>query len=166
MIAKFYDKLCEFEVSLSGSCLLGTVVVIFIAAVARVCGEPVTWGFDAALLLFTWGVFVGADAAYREGKMVHVDIFSERFPLAWHKPMKLLVYLIISAFLIALIYLGFILSVRTWHRSFQGIPALSYTWVTLSVPISSVLMLVTTAIKVRKEIIMQQPTSDHNSTAI
>ena len=166
MITKFYDMVCEFEVSLSGSCLLGTVVVIFMAAVARVCGEPVTWGFDAALLLFTWGVFVGADAAYREGKMVYVDIFFERFPLSWHKPMKLIVYLVIAAFLLALTYLGFILSVSTWHRSFQGIPALSYTWVTLSVPISSVLMLVTTVIKVRKEIFMQQPTNDQNITAI
>jgi TRAP-type C4-dicarboxylate transport system permease small subunit len=165
-MAEFYDKLCEFEVDLSGFCLMGTVLVIFIAAVSRVFGQPVTWGFDVALLLFTWGVFIGADAAYREGKFVYVDIFCERFPLSWHKPMKLLVYFIIAAFLVALIYLGFILSIRTWHRSFQGIPALSYTWVTLSVPISSVLLLVTTAIKVRKEIIMQQPTSDKNSTAI
>jgi len=166
MIAKFYEWLCEFEVTLSGSCLLGTVVVIFLAAVARVCGEPVTWGFDAALLLFTWGVFIGADAAYREGKMVYVDIFFERMPKSWHKPMKLIVYLVIGAFLLALTYLGFILSVSTWHRSFQGIPALSYTWVTLSVPISSVLMLVTTAIKVRKEIIMHQAANDQNITAI
>jgi TRAP-type C4-dicarboxylate transport system permease small subunit len=163
---KFYAKLCDFEVDLSGSCLLGTVVVIFLAAIARVCGQPVTWGFDAALLLFTWGVFVGADAAYREGKMVYVDIFLERFPLNWHKPTKLIVYLIIAVFLLALTYLGFILSVRTWHRSFQGIPALSYTWVTLSVPISSVLMLVTTAIKIRKEVILQQDASDKSSTAI
>jgi TRAP-type C4-dicarboxylate transport system permease small subunit len=165
-MAKFYDWLCEFEVDLSGFCLMGTVLVIFIAAVARVLGAPVTWGFDVALLLFTWGVFIGADAAYREGKMVYVDIFCERFPPSWHKPMKMAVYLIIAAFLVALVYLGFILSVKTWHRSFQGIPALSYTWVTLSVPISSVLLLVTTAIKIRKEIIMQQPSSDHNSTAI
>lgn len=145
---------------------MGTVAVIFIAALARVCGEPVTWGFDVALLLFTWGVFIGADAAYREGKMVYVDVFCERFPPSWHKPMRLIVYLIISAFLIALIYLGFILSVKTWHRSFQGIPALSYTWVTLSVPISSVLLLVTTAIKMRREIILQQAMNDKNSTAI
>jgi len=165
-MAKFYDSLCEFEVDLSGSCLVATVFVIFVAALARVFGEPVTWGFDVALLLFTWGVFIGADAAYREGKFVHVDIFCERFPLSWHKPMKLIVYLIIAAFLVALVYLGFILSVRTWHRSFQGIPALSYTWVTLSVPISSLLMLVTTAIKIRKEVIAQQPMNDKNSTAI
>ncbi len=165
-MAKFYDWLCRFEVDFSGFCLLGTVLVIFVAAMARVAGEPVTWGFDVALLLFTWGVFIGADAAFREGKMVFVDVFCERFPQAWHRPTKMIVYLVIAVFLIALVYLGFVLSVRTWHRSFQGIPALSYTWVTLSVPISSLLLLVTTARKVRKEIFMREATSDHNTTAI
>lgn len=165
-MAKFYDKLCEAEVDLSGFCLLGTVLVIFAAALARVAGEPVTWGFDVALLLFTWGVFIGADAAFREGKMVFVDIFCERFPRHWHRPTKFLVYLIIVVFLLALIYLGCVLSVRTWHRSFQGIPALSYTWVTLSVPISSLLLLVTTIRKIRSEIFMHKLSTDHNNTAI
>jgi TRAP-type C4-dicarboxylate transport system permease small subunit len=165
-MAKFYERLCEFEVDFSGFCLLSTVLVIFAAAIARVMGEPVTWGFDVALLLFTWGVFIGADAAFREGKMVYVDIFIERFPKSWHIPAKLTVYLVIAAFLIALVYLGFVLSVRTWHRSFQGIPALSYTWVTISVPISSLLLLVTTWRKMRSEIFLRQASNDQNNTAI
>lgn len=165
-MAEFYHRLCKFEIDLSGFCLLGTVIVIFAAALARVIGEPVTWGFDVALLLFTWGVFVGADAAYREGKFIHVDIFCEKFPASWHLPMKMTVYLIIGAFLSALIYLGFNLSVRTWHRSFQGIPMLSYTWVTLSVPISSVLMLVTTVIKIREEIILHKESNNKDITVI
>ena len=165
-MAKFYEKLCDFEVGLSGFCLMGTVLVIFSAAIARVAGHPVTWGFDIALLLFTWGVFIGADAAFREGKMVFVDVFVDRFPKAWRRPTKLIVYLLIAAFLIALVYLGFVLSVRTWPRSFQGIPALSYTWVTLSIPVSSLLLLVTTVRKMRQEIFMRQPTNDHSGTAI
>jgi TRAP-type C4-dicarboxylate transport system permease small subunit len=37
-------------------------------------------------------------------------------------------------------------------RSFQGIPEFSYSWVTLSLPVGGVLLLVTTLLKVRDEL--------------
>ena len=46
------------------------------------------------------------------------------------------------------IILGFKLSYLTRFRVFQGIPTLSYTWVTLSVPLCSVFMVITVCIKI------------------
>ena len=43
---------------------------------------------------------------------------------------------------------GFKLSYTTRFRSFQGIPQMSYTWVTLSIPVCSVFMIITTVIKI------------------
>ena len=43
---------------------------------------------------------------------------------------------------------GFKLSYTARFRSFQGIPQMSYTWVTLSIPVCSVFMIITTVIKI------------------
>jgi TRAP-type transport system small permease protein len=50
------------------------------------------------------------------------------------------------------VVMGLYLSWISRVRSFQGIPAISYSWVTLSVPIGALLMLVTTALKVGAEL--------------
>jgi TRAP-type C4-dicarboxylate transport system permease small subunit len=47
---------------------------------------------------------------------------------------------------------GIKLSYTTRFRSFQGIPWFSYTWVTLSVPIGSMLMVTTTIINFRSKL--------------
>lgn len=144
----FYKKICVMEIVLAAAFLLITVFVIFAAAVMRTLGYPINWALDIALLLFTWGVFLGADVAYRENKFVNVDIFFLKLPRRIQRPLELTLYGIIFLFLFTMVYQGAVMSVSTRHRSFQGIPALSYTWVTLSVPICSFLMIVSTVIKI------------------
>ena len=38
-------------------------------------------------------------------------------------------------------------------RSFQGIPEISYSWVTMSLPVGAALLLITTLLKVRDEML-------------
>jgi TRAP-type C4-dicarboxylate transport system permease small subunit len=103
-----------------------------------------------ALLLFSWSAFLGADIAFRENKLVNVDVVFTRLPRSLQKTVELIMYLIVFIFLVALVYLGIKLSVTTWHRTFQGIPGLSYTWVTLSIPVTSLSMITTIVIKMYK----------------
>ena len=44
------------------------------------------------------------------------------------------------------------MSYRTRFRAYQGIPGFSYTWATLSVPVGSALVLISTIIKIRQMI--------------
>jgi TRAP-type transport system small permease protein len=37
-------------------------------------------------------------------------------------------------------------------RSFQGIPEISYSWVTMSLPVGAVLLLITAILKIRDEV--------------
>ena len=152
-----YKQICKVEVMIAIVFLLITVFVIFTAAVSRTLGVPLNWALDIALLLFTWGVFLGADYAYRENKFVNVDIFFLKLPNKLQCIIAFVMYLVIFSFLITMIYQGWILSIFTWHRSFQGIPSLSYTWVTLSVPICSMLMVITTAIKFYQKFLCKNP---------
>ena len=147
----FYERLCKAEVVLAAAFLLITVFVIFFAALLRSIGYPVNWALDIALLLFTWGVFLGADVAWREDKFVNVDILFVKFPKGLQRIVEAGLFIVIALFLAMLVYQGSIMSVFTWPRSFQGIPGLSYTWVTLSIPVCSALMLVSTGLKVRRK---------------
>ncbi len=124
------------------------MTTIFISAIMRTIGHPINWGTDVALLLFTWSTFLGADLAWRQGKLVNVDILFKSLPQRAQKILKIVIYLICLVFLCAMVYFGAIQSVKTWHRSFNGIPWLSFTWVTLSVPIACASMVVTTILKI------------------
>jgi TRAP-type C4-dicarboxylate transport system permease small subunit len=66
------------------------------------------------------------------------------------KKIEILNLLIILVFLAAMIGFGLWLSYTTRFRSFQGIPGFSYTWVTLSVPVGSILMMITAALQIRE----------------
>jgi len=146
-----YKKLCDAEIVVAAACLLITVFVIFLAAILRTMGNPINWALDIGLLLFTWGVFLGADAGYRDNKFVNVDILFVKLPGSVQRPLEMVMYGIILGFLGLMVYQGSIMSVFTWPRSFQGIPALSYTWVTLSIPLCSLLMIITTGLKIREK---------------
>jgi TRAP-type C4-dicarboxylate transport system permease small subunit len=61
-------------------------------------------------------------------------------------------YLIIGAFLLYAIGMGTWLSWISRERSFQGIPEISYSWVTMSMPVGALLLLVTTLLKARDEL--------------
>ena len=146
---KFYEKFCKAEVAVASICLITCVSVIFISALLRVIGHPINWATDLSLLLFTWSTFMGADIAFRAGKLVNVDILANMLPDCMRKWNKIVIYSVCLMFLCALVYLGLIQSVKTWHRSFNGISWLSYTWVTLSVPVCCLSMVVTTLLKIR-----------------
>ena len=66
-------------------------------------------------------------------------------------------YALISAFLLYLIVMGLYLSWISRARSFQGIPEISYSWVTLSLPVGAILLLVTTALKLRDDLRGERP---------
>ena len=146
---KYYEKFSKAEVAVASICLITCVSVIFISALLRVIGHPINWATDLSLLLFTWSTFMGADIAFRAGKLVNVDILANMLPDCMRKWNKIVIYSVCLIFLCALVYLGLIQSVKTWHRSFNGISWLSYTWVTLSVPVCCLSMVVTTLLKIR-----------------
>ncbi|MBN2545929.1 MAG: TRAP transporter small permease [Spirochaetes bacterium] len=148
---KIYDYICKIEVFLARISLLSMVVLIFAAGVARVLRHPINWAMDISTFLFAWSCFLSADIAWRENKLMSVDIFINKLPEKARKIIRLINYIILIGFLIYIIIFGFWLSYTTRDRAFQGIPGFSYTWPTLSLPVASVLILITTILKIKKE---------------
>ncbi|WP_265519092.1 TRAP transporter small permease [Nitratireductor luteus] len=143
-----YALLKRLEAVLAGTFLLLMVVLIFTGGVARMMGHPLNWTIDLSTAFFAWGAFLCADVAWRNDMLMSIDVLTARLP---EKAARLLVYVnyaIITAFLIYVIYAGTWLSWVSRARAFQGIPNVSFSWVTASIVVGGLLLLLTTLIKV------------------
>lgn len=149
ILKKLYECIGRAELFIAKSSLAILTALVFLAAIARTLRNPIGWGVDTATFLFAWCVFLSGDIALRNNKLVSIDLVVSKFPKKLQFYIKLLNHLIIITFLVALIGFGFWLSYTTRFRTFQGIPGFSYTWVTLSVPVGSVLMLTTMILKIK-----------------
>jgi len=115
-------------------------------------GYPINWSVDMAVCLFAWCTFLSGDVALRNNKLMNVDFLIRKLPEKNKNVVELINLFIILIFLAALIGYGAKLSYTTRFRAFQGIPGFSYTWVTLSVPVAALLMMITTILKIREKL--------------
>jgi TRAP-type C4-dicarboxylate transport system permease small subunit len=144
----WYKKLGSVEMIIAMLFLVISVTAIFLSAVMRVAKVPIRWGLDIALLLFTWSTFLGADLAFRQYRLVRVDMLINKLPAKIQKVFEALVYLLILAAVIFLIVFGTKLTYVSRVRNFQALPGLSYSLVTASVPVSMFLMLITALVQI------------------
>ena len=145
---KFSSSIVKIETAVAGVCLASSTTLIFLAAAARSVDRPINWSLDISLFLFAWATFLGADVAFRADKLVNVDVLVDRLPERGARVLKALNYLLIFVFLVGLVIYGFISVYKSRQRAFQGIPSVSYSWVSLSLPVGCVLLAQTTASKI------------------
>lgn len=146
----FFHRLGRVELRFVQLCVVLMTLLVLTSAVSRTVGRPVSWAVDLATFSFAWAVFVGADLALRNGKMVSIDLLIDRFPERVRTWVQLANSVMVVVFLIAMVVLGSMLSSSTYERTFSGLPWLSYTWVTVSVPLGCLLMLYTMTHRIRE----------------
>jgi TRAP-type C4-dicarboxylate transport system permease small subunit len=127
------------------------IILVFLAASLRWFGVQVAWSIDIAQLLFAWICFVGGDLALRNNKHVGVDMLTSKFPLSVQNVILLFNNLLILSFLGMLFSYGLKLCIENYQRNFNTIPV-SYSTVTLSVVVGSILMLLTTIGRIKKNV--------------
>ena len=147
---RLYRTMLKLEAILAALFLMLMVGLIFLGGVARMMHMPLNWTIDLATCFFAWACFLCADIAWRSDALMSIDIMASRAPPPMQKALTYCNYLIISGFLIYLIYTGIILAYVSSARSFQGIPGVSYSWVTMSLPVGAALLLITTLLKLRE----------------
>lgn len=140
-------KLIQFGIWLeetSSQILLGFVVVlVFIAALTRYLGTPINWSVDIAQGIFVWVIYLGANQAWRKNRHIGIDMLFNRFHPKVRKILTILIYGIILVFLGAIIVNGIHIAIVNAGRIMNDIP-ISYSFVTVAVPVGSFLMLLTT----------------------
>ena len=147
-----YRYVCAAEAFIARTFLVVMVLLIFSAGLARVLGHPINWAVDVATCLFAWACFLSADIAWRKSRLMSVDVLTVRLSERGQRACRLLNYCILTAFLLYLIPTGLWLSYISRARSFQGIPEFSYSWITMSLPVGAILLLITTFLKLREDV--------------
>ena len=149
---KFYERVCAAEAWVAAALLVLMVGLIFLSGVMRTLGAPINWSNDIATAFFAWACFLCADIAWRNNSLMSIDLLIDWLPPRVRTWCLYLNYIIISAFLIYAIVGGLWLSWISRARSFQGIPEISYSWVSLSMPFGALLLLITALLKFKTEI--------------
>jgi TRAP-type C4-dicarboxylate transport system permease small subunit len=140
------------EALVAASFLVAMVLLILLGGIARLVEHPLNWTGDVATCLFAWACFLCADIAWRNDSLMAFDLLAGRFPESVQKALRLANYTVISVFLLYLIGAGLWVSWTSRIRSFQGIPEISYSWITMSLPVGAALLLATTLTKIRAEV--------------
>ncbi len=146
---QIYEYICRGEIFFVKVLFVFLAGLVFSAAFSRTIGYPINWSVDMAVCLFAWCTFLGADIALRNNKLMKLDYFVKKLPSPSQPYIEIFNLLVMAIFLVALIGFGIWLTYTTRFRTFQGIPGFSYSWVTLSVPVGGLLMLVTTLLRIR-----------------
>lgn len=141
-----YRKFCKFEEVLSVFLLAGLTVLVFISAMMRTLGMPLNWAQDVALVAFAWMIFLGSDIAVRGPGLIGVNIIAKNLPPVAQKALDIIFKVIIIGLLCVLVYNGLIMAIDGWDREITTL-GISYSWVTLSVPVGSFCMIISTAIR-------------------
>lgn len=131
--------------------MIGVVIFVFFAAVMRWVGYPIAWSVEVAQLLFIWVIFLGANRALREGKHIGVDFFTKRFPEKLRLVVELINILLILFFLFFVGAFGVQLSIENAVRVI-GILPLSYSFITMSVPVGCFIMSITLMFRFKEKI--------------
>jgi len=146
-----YGRLERVELRFTQVGVVLMTLLVLTSAISRTVAHPQSWAVDLATFCFAWSVFVGADVALRRGKMISIELVTNRMPKRVVNWVDVVNSTIIIVFLLAMIGFGLYLSYTTRSRSFSGLPWLSYTWVTLSVPVGCGLMLYTMSRVIRDQ---------------
>lgn len=95
---KFYKGVCKLERVLCTICLCSCTISLFVGAVMRTLDLPLNYTTDIALFSFAWCIFLGVGAAYREDKLVYVNVMIDRVPQKWRRAINAVTYLVIAVF--------------------------------------------------------------------
>lgn len=142
-----YDMIGKVEAVVAGILLILMVLLIFAGGLARLAAHPLNWTIDFATCFFAWACFICADIAWRRDSLMSIDLLTDRLAAHAQRALTYLNYMILLAFLAFVIIYGTQLAWTSRARSFQGIPWISYSWVTASLPSGALLLMLTTVVK-------------------
>jgi len=122
-------------------------ILVVIASLGRWGGYPIIWSVDIAQLLFIWVCALGANQAMRNNGHVGVDLLLVHLPPKARNWLMIFHFVLIEAFLLAIVYFGIDLTLLNIERQFSDTP-ISYGWVTIAVPFGSALLFCTILVRI------------------
>jgi TRAP-type C4-dicarboxylate transport system permease small subunit len=132
-------RLSQIELTICVLLLAAITGLVFVAALMRFFGHPLTWSVDMAQLLFIWLCMLGACRAMREKSHLGMEVLVKYLPYMSRLWVEFICSGLTLAFLGVISVLGFQLAWLNRARTF-GDSTLSYAWVTTAVPVGCILL--------------------------
>ena len=150
-VKKIYARFCWLEQQIAMVLLAAITVLVFVSALTRTFGYPINWAQDAALIMFAWLAFIGGDIALHSTGLIGIDLIVRRFPKVFQKGIDILFKIVMLVFLAVLVIYGY-QYVLTGYKRLITTLNVSYAFVTASVPVGAVLMIISVSINFVKSI--------------
>ena len=96
-----------------------TIVVLsaFYGVISRyILNNPVAWSNEIATIAFTWTVFLGASAAWKYDKHIHLDLVYDFFPKRIKIVSDWLKNLILAVFFVFVLYLSIQFTITAYNK--------------------------------------------------
>lgn len=142
-----YKWYCRIEIWIVAAAFFTIIITTLFNVILRgLFNKPIIKADDICSLLFAWVSFMGADCAFRSNRLVGMDIVTMKLPAKVQKVFQIFVYLLIIAVMTMFFFKGRSLALVNWKRFFNTM-SISYGWVTLSLPVCSVQIILTAVVK-------------------
>ena len=106
-----------FEELLASLAITIVVLSAFYGVISRyILNNPVAWSNEIATISFTWTVFLGAAAAWKHNKHIHLDLVYDFFPKSIKIVSDWLKNLILGVFFIFVLYLSIQFTITAYNK--------------------------------------------------
>ena len=141
----------RIEENISKILIFAVVTLVFSAALGRWIGHPMPLAVDLAQLFFIWVCFLGANQALRRNQHLGIEILHDRLPASFRAALAIVFSIMSIGFLGVLLVKGIELTQMNTERTFSD-SSLSYSYVTLAVPVGSALLIFTFLLKMFRQV--------------
>jgi TRAP-type transport system small permease protein len=133
------DLLTRTESTIASVLLTAVVLLVFLAALVRWFGRPLTWSVDLATLIFVWVCFLGADLAVQKHRHIGVELLPNALSPAARAILRIAIDVACMIFAATLAIYAGRLAIMNPSRRFPGMN-ISYSWATGSAAVGSTLI--------------------------
>ena len=125
----------NIEELLASAAIIIVVLSAFYGVVSRyILNNPVAWSNEIATISFTWTVFLGAAAAWKHNKHIHLDLVYNYFPNKLKKISDLIKNTVLAVFFLFVLYLSIQFTITAYNKP-TAILRIPFSYVDLPVVI-------------------------------
>lgn len=136
---KIFNNIEEY---IGGTIFIVMLVILAIQIFARqFLGMPLKWSEELSRFLFVYIGYFGVSASIKENSHVFIDFFVKKFPIKIQRGINVLVQICILGILAILFYVGIQMTIRKIPVKIVSLN-LSYAYMYIALPITSVLMII------------------------
>lgn len=157
-LKKGYNFIIKIENIFARTLLIIIIILTFIAAISRAIDVPLPWSLDLTLLLFAWFAFLSASQSTRRNANLGVDIIVRHLPKNVQNIIELFNKSLIVAFLAYIGYYCTNMAIIGWKQKITALN-ISYSFVTISLVVGCILMIISTLIQMVQRIMVIRGTA-------